>query len=161
MFQFFTTQVGGSLGLWLGLGVLQVMQEATKLAFPIIKRCSVCGKIWRVVQEEGICNWQVIQKKKLWLSGRCWIVALISWWYEIIIFFNLFQHGTIPLPLNAYKSRHHNMIFLESTPGEIFYTEFTLWRRLSAQPAFGPAASVMISSFLCASAISLLLMTKS
>ena len=37
------SQVGGSLGLWLGLGVLQVLQEVTKMALPITTRCTVCG----------------------------------------------------------------------------------------------------------------------
>ena len=41
VFQSFTSQVGGSLGLWLGLGVLQVLQEFTRMAFPITKRRDV------------------------------------------------------------------------------------------------------------------------
>ena len=33
------TQVGGSLGLWLGLGVLQVLQQFITITVPIIKKC--------------------------------------------------------------------------------------------------------------------------
>merc|ERR1712222_78711 len=34
----FLSEVGGSLGLWLGLGVLQVLQEMSKVALPIMRK---------------------------------------------------------------------------------------------------------------------------
>ena len=38
-------QVGGALGLWLGLGVLQVLQEIIAKVRPFAKKCKVCGNV--------------------------------------------------------------------------------------------------------------------
>ena len=37
----FVIQVGGALGLWLGLGVLQVLQQLITIAQPILKKFQI------------------------------------------------------------------------------------------------------------------------
>ena len=38
-------QVGGALGLWFSLGVLQVLQEIIARAQPFAEKCQVCGNV--------------------------------------------------------------------------------------------------------------------
>ena len=69
----FPTQVGGSLGLWLGLGVLQVLQEVTRMAFPIIRR--------RDVQSVAAISKDLSKKNKFWLSGW-WVLDCCLYWHH-------------------------------------------------------------------------------
>ena len=58
-------QVGGSMGLWLGLGVLQILQHIITISGPIIKKCyfKALKKTW---------NWYQIAHflHLVWSSGR-------------------------------------------------------------------------------------------
>ena len=81
-------QVGGSMGLWLGLGVLQILQHIITITGPIIKKCyfKALKKTWNLYQiAHFFYIWCGVQGGRHFVKWiRTWNVIVKSLIYELL-----------------------------------------------------------------------------